>query len=127
MHAFGTWVKIYSNPRQKYFLSAVDGLLKDIEATFEKYIWPKSCLFTKAQDNIMAKVLSDVKRMVQNMEVRPPMLNFSQRLRLALKSLKEDPNIIIAKADKGDTVVVMDSEHYYGLAIKHLVLKQFGC
>ena len=50
----------------------------------------------------------------------PPKSNFSQRLRMALKSLKEDPNIIIAKADKGDWVVVMDSEHYRGLAARHL-------
>ena len=43
---------------------------------------------------------------------------------MALKSLKEDPNIIIAKADKGDSVVIMDSEHYHGLAAKHLADSQ---
>ena len=50
----------------------------------------------------------------------PPKLNFSERLRTAFRSLKADPNIIIAKADKGDTVVVLNSERYYGLASKHL-------
>ena len=41
-----------------------------------------------------------------------------------MKSLKEDPNIVIAKADKGDTVVVLNSEHYYGLGVKHLADSQ---
>ena len=41
-------------------------------------------------------------------------------LRIALKSLREDPNIIIAKANKGDTAVIMDSAHYHSLASKHL-------
>ena len=57
---------------------------------------------------------------IQNIEVVPPKANFSQRLRAALKSQKEDPNIIIAKADKGDAVVILDSDHYYDLAAKHL-------
>ena len=35
-------------------------------------------------------------------------------------SLKEDPSIIIAKADNRDTVVVLDSAHYFSLAAKHL-------
>ena len=37
-----------------------------------------------------------------------------------MKSLKEDPNIII----KGDFVVVVDSKHYHGLAAKHLADSQ---
>ena len=35
-------------------------------------------------------------------------------------SLKQDKSIIIAKADKGDTIVIMDSDHYFDLAHKHL-------
>ena len=50
----------------------------------------------------------------------PPRPNFSQKLKIALKSLREDPSIIIDKADKGDAVVVMNADHYYGLAMKHL-------
>ena len=100
------------NPKKykvkKIFSSAIKDLLTDIEVTFEKYIWPKSRFFTRAQDNIMLTVLLDIKNMVHNMEVRPPELNLSQRLRVALKSLKDDPSIIIAKADKGDAVVVLD-------------------
>ena len=117
-------LKFIQVPSKKFISSALDGLLSDIEVTFDKYIWPKSNLFTRAQDSIMVKVLSNIKNMIHNMEVRPPKLNLSQRLRLALKSLKEDPNIIIAKADKGDAVVVLDSEHYHGLAAKHLADSQ---
>ena len=94
--------------------------MSDIEATFEKYIWPKSINLTRAQNDIMDKIYSNIRREIQSIQVVPPRPNFSQRLRMALKSLREDPNIIIAKADKGDSVVVMDSEQYYGLAAKHL-------
>ena len=37
-----------------------------------------------------------------------------------MKSQREDQTITIAKADKGDTVVVKNTDHYYGLAMKHL-------
>ena len=113
-------LKFIQIPNRKYFSNALDGLLQDIEATFDKYIWPKSRSFTKVQNNIMANVLSDIKQMIHSVEVRPPKLNLPMRLRRALISLKEDPSIIIAKADKGDAVVILDSEHYYGLANKHL-------
>ena len=63
---------------------------------------------TKAQNVVMA----DIKNKVYSVEVVPPKLNFPQRLRKALTSLKEDPTIVIAKADKGDTVVVFDAVHY---------------
>ena len=68
----------------------------------------------------MHRVLSYILETISSIEVVPPKLNFPQRLNRALMSLKEDSTIIIAKADKGDTVVVMDSSHYYGLAAKHL-------
>ena len=43
---------------------------------------------------------------------------------MALKSLREDPNIIVAKAGKGDAVVVLNSEDYFGLAAEHLADSQ---
>ena len=119
-------LKFIQVPSEKYFSGAVNGLLQDIGVTFEKYIWPKSRFFTRAQDGIMVKVLLDIKNMIHNMEVhvRPPKLNLSQRLKVAFKSLKDDSNIIISKADKGDMVAVLDSEHYHGLAAKHLADSQ---
>ena len=48
----------------------------------------------------------------------PPKANFPQRLSGTLKSLRVDPTIMIAKTDKGDSVVMLDSDHYYGLAAK---------
>ena len=99
---------------------AKENLIVDIEVTFNKYIWPKSSYMTWAECDIMAKLKDHIKLEIQNVQVVPPKSNFTQRLKMALKSLKEDPNIIIAKADKGDFVVVMDSEHYIGLTAKHL-------
>ena len=68
----------------------------------------------------MARILLEIRTKIYNIQVAPPKLNFSQRLRNALTALKEDSTIVIAKADKGDTVVVLDSAHYFDLAAKHL-------
>ena len=99
---------------------AVNNLIIDIQAEFEKYIWPKSNVFTKAQDGILTQTLLYIRNKIHNTQVAPPNVNYSQKLKIALSALKEDPTIIIAKADKGDTVVVLDSAHSYSLAAKHL-------
>ena len=69
---------------------------------------------SRAQCDIMDKVIDNIKLEIQNVQVMHahPKSNFTQALKLALKSLKEEPNIITSKADKGDSVVVIDSEHY---------------
>ena len=75
---------------------------------------------TNVQNVGMAKILCDIKNKLHSIKVVPPKLNFPKRLRKALTSLKEYSTIVIAKADKGDTVVVLDAVHYYDLAAKHL-------
>ena len=107
-------------PKKKCLSGAVDCLMMDIEVTFEKYIWPKSNIMPRAQVATMDKLLLNIRNEIQNIEVVPPKANIPQRLRGALKSVREDPNIIIAKADKGNSVEILDSDHYYGLAAKHL-------
>ena len=69
----------------------------------------------KAHCDTMVQECNNIRQEIQNIQVVPLMSNYSQRLRTALKSFKEDPYIIITKADKGDLVVVMDSEHYHVL------------
>ena len=102
----------------------MDSLLLDIEATFEKYIWSKSNFMSRAQDDTMVKLITNIRYQIQKIEVGPPRANLSQWLRTALKSLREDRKIIVAKADEGDAVVVLNSEHYFGLAAKHLADSQ---
>ena len=116
----GLSIMFICSPSNRSISYAVNHLIQDIEATFEIYIWPRSNVMTNAQHDIMANVLRDIKCKIHSVEVVPPKLNFPQRLRKALTSFMEDPNIVIAKADKGDTVVVLDSAHYYDLAAKHL-------
>ena len=95
----------------------MESLLLDIEATFEKSnLWPKSNIMSRAQGDTMVKLLTDIELQIQKIEVIPLKVSFFQRLGLALKSLWEHPNIIIAKEDKGDVMFVLDSEHYYCLA-----------
>ena len=73
-----------------------------------------------AQNVVTAKILRDIKNKVHNVEVAPPKLNLRQRLTKVLTSLKKDPTIVIAKVDKGDTVVVLDAVYYSEMAAKHL-------
>ena len=75
---------------------------------------------TRAQGDTMVKLLLDIRNEIQNIEVVFPKANFPQRLREALMSLREDHHIIIAKADKEDFVVILDSDHHRGFAAKHL-------
>ena len=35
--------------------------IMDIEAMFDKYIWPKSSYMTRAQCNTMAKIITNIK------------------------------------------------------------------
>ena len=50
----------------------------------------------------------------------PPRSNLTKAERLALYRLKKNENIIITKADKGDTTVIMDASHLIELAHEHL-------
>ena len=113
-------LKFIQAPEYKSIFSASTHLIADIQATFDKYIWPKSKFLTKVQKNTLNNVLLDIINNIQSVQTLPPLPNFPQRLKNALKSLREDQDIIIAKADKGDTVVIMDSTQYYSLACKHL-------
>ena len=78
-------LKFIINPGNRSIYGAVNYLIKDIEATFDKYIWPKSCVMTRAQNDIMAKILLNIKREIHDIQVVPPKLNFPQRLKKALK------------------------------------------
>ena len=103
----------------------MDGFILDlhVEAPFEKCICPKSNIITRAQADIMDKSLFKVFHEIQNIEVVPFRANIPQRLRLGLRTLKDDPNIIIMKVDKGDGVVILDSDHYHSLTAKHLACR----
>ena len=113
-------LKFIHTPDPSYLPSAPRQFLYDVQSTFEKYIFSKNPTLTLAQRTTMRKVFGDSRKAIKKMKVIPPRPNFTQRMRNALISLKQDKSIIIAKADKGDTIVIMDSDHYFGLAHKHL-------
>ena len=43
---------------------------------------------------------------------KPPQRNITQEEEEALKELKQDENIVILKADKGNSTVVMNAQEY---------------
>ena len=57
---------------------------------------------------------------ISNVEVLHPLPNLTRTERVALQHLKKNKKIIVTKADKGDTTVIMDSSHLVELAHKHL-------
>ena len=68
----------------------------------------------------MAQYLSLTSRSLACCRPVLPAGNLSDEERTALSNLKKNKCIIITKADKGDTVVVMDTTQYTGLAYGHL-------
>lgn len=46
-------------------------------------------------------------------KARPPPLNLQKDERAALKVLKEEENILVLPADKGNATVVMDTAEYH--------------
>ena len=46
------WLKFIQNPTHEYISSAPIQILADIEATFNKYVWPKEIFVSVAQKNI---------------------------------------------------------------------------
>ena len=57
---------------------------------------------------------------LSNTEIVQPVPNLTRAERLALHRLEKIENLIITKADKGDTTVIMDTSHLVELAHKHL-------
>ena len=57
---------------------------------------------------------------LSKLETLQPKPNLSKAERRALRDLKRNENIVITKADKGDTMVIMDTSHLIELAHKHL-------
>ena len=53
-------LQFIQTPLHKYILSAPAQLLADIEATFEKYIWPKT--MSAAQNSTMQGVLMHIRK-----------------------------------------------------------------
>ena len=92
-------LKFIQNPIHKHAILAPNQLLADIEATFENYIWAKT--MSAAQNNIMKGVFKHISNKILSIETVAPRLNFSLRLKITLKSLREDPTVNVAKADKG--------------------------
>ena len=120
----GLGLKFIQVPSKKCFSGAVDSSLLDIEATFGKYIWSKSNVMSRAQGDTMVKLLNYIKLKLQKIYCRSDssQSKFSQRLRMALESLREDRNIIIAKADKGDAVVVPSPRRGVGHTIDKCII-----
>ena len=67
------------------------------------------------------KYIGATKKLLWSCKPKPLTQNLSLAEFQALQNLKHNPNIIITKADKGDTIVVLEIDYYTTLAYKHLL------
>ena len=68
--------------------------------------------FTRTEQNVI--------NFIKNTEIAEAIPNISQKETNTLKTIKNNKNIIIKKADKGGAVVVMDKQDYIDKIEKHL-------
>ena len=73
---------------------------------------PKSKFNPKGKDAAIEIYLSRLEEEILALDTRLSYSNLTREERQAIKSLKEDPNIVIKSADKGSAVVVWDREDY---------------
>lgn len=69
-------------------------------------------------DNIKEIVRQDCSIIIRR--ARPPKRNISKQEYLALKTLNQNPNIVILKADKGGVIVIMNKKDYDKNMLDHL-------
>ena len=69
---------------------------------------------------ILQKSIQSIEYDLQNCTCIPPIPNLSKQERMALRLLKKNDNVIISKANKGDSVVILPTTKYVELAHKHL-------
>lgn len=73
--------------------------------------------------NKAEEIRQDVSRILRN--ARPPPSNISKEEAIALKNIKNNKNIIILKADKGNATVIVNRTDYEHKMEEHLV--NSGC
>ena len=64
--------------------------------------------------------LDHLQRSLGSLELKKTPVNLDREERTAIKTLKENKDIIIKPADKGAAIVVMDKTHYVGEAERQL-------
>ena len=81
------------------------------------------CCVEQSVKNLPVNVAEEVKQesTVVLKRAKPPKSNISRRVELALKNLRNDENILVLKADKGNDTVVMDKEDYDRKMLEHII------
>ena len=64
----------------------------------------------KCSDNEKSEIRHDVTKLLKN--AKPPKSNLTKEEKKALRELSSDKDIVILKADKGNSTVVMDRSSY---------------
>ena len=95
-------------------------LPRDFDNFIDKYISKWMRWIPNKANRILLDTSENMKYVLHECVHIPTFLNLSKQENKALQQLTEDKDIIIAKADKGDYVVVLPTSRYLELAHKHL-------
>ena len=106
------------NPRHDSF--DPDDLVADFDSLYSKYIKTYGASLSKQPHSLVSDVCDDIVEHLCTTSSRKIKSNLPNHLRRALSNLRDNKDIIVTKADKGDVCVVMDVDHYLRLAWAHL-------
>ena len=95
-------------------------LTRDLQTLKEEYIDRYTYELPKRACRILQCCLESIRYDFGNVSAQKLRANLPTAERKALRDLIRNPDLIISKADKGDSTVVMSTEQYLELACKHL-------
>lgn len=104
-----------------------DTLLGDFETLREGYIALHRRGLPTGSAGLLDKVCGKIREDLSSVGVIRRAPNLPPRLRKALHGLRDNGDIVVSKADKGDAIVVMDKQHYLKLAWDHLADESTYC
>lgn len=118
LEVLGLGLSFIPTPHPRYF--STDALLGDFGTLCETHMARYSIGLPETAQRVKQSVCRDIEQDLTRARLGRSDPNLSPRLRKALRELRDMKDLVISTADKGDAVVVLDVDHYTGLAWAHL-------
>ena len=93
---------------------------KDLDKLRDKYVKKYTGKMSNRSSRLLNCCLESIRYEFQNVSLVQPKNNLNRGEIRSLNSLARDKSLVVSKADKGDTTVIMSSAQYLDLAYKHL-------
>ena len=97
---------------------------KDLDNLKNKYLSKYTGNMSKRSSRLLQCCLKSIQYEFQNVSLVQPRHNLDRSESRSLNLLAKNKSLVVSKADKGDTTVIMNSLQYLDLAYKHLSDKE---